>query len=569
MRINSGVNMLLNLPSLAAASVWLGAAAGSPDVVKDADAVRQVAIIGAGAAGSSAAYYLRNFADEHGVAVNITIFEKTDRIGGRTLTINPFANSSQRVELGASIFIKKNHIMYQALGEFGLEPRDPDVGSDPELGIWDGERFVFQVNENHSFWWNAYKVIMKYGFLAPRRTQKLMEATIDKFLQLYEEPFFPFRSLTQRTYELGLVEITGVTGEQLLKKNSVGDLYAHDIVQASTRVNYASNLAKIHGLDTMVSMAPEGAMAVKGGNWRIFDGMVKRSRAHVALNTSVVSIGFAPEQSSRVPRYVIGTESSGEQAENPVVFDNVILANPFQFSKISAADGVIHNAIDEIPYVQLHVTIFASPFRYSPAFFGLTDAKDVPGTILTTLGKDDGPASGAGKAGFFSISTLRKVFNPETEQEEYLYKIFSPEKVTSDFLSRLFGVEVPDSFILTKKGDDTLVSPISWYYPAVFHSYPQALPRVTFQDPIIGPGLYYTSGMESFISTMETNALMGKNVARLIVDDALGKRSGYSVNGDDNSDSGEALKVTCDRGRGQGQLEVTKTRPTEPVMADL
>jgi prenylcysteine oxidase/farnesylcysteine lyase len=135
--------------------------------------------------------------------------------------------------------------------------------------------------------------------------------------------------------------------------------------------------------------------------------------------------------------------------------------------------------------------------------------------------------------------------------------------------SRLFGVEIPDSFTLTKKGDDTLVSPISWYYPAVFHSYPRALPRVTFQDPIIGPGLYYTSGMESFISTMETNALMGKNVARLIIDDALGKRSGYSVNGDDDSDSGEALKVTCDRGRGQGQLEVPKTRPTEPVMADL
>jgi prenylcysteine oxidase / farnesylcysteine lyase len=181
-------------------------------------------------------------------------------------------------------------------------------------------------------------------------------------------------------------------------------------------------------------MAPEGAMGVKGGNWQIFDAMVKRSGAHVVLNTSVVSIGFAPEQSSRMPRYVIGTESSGEQAENPVVFDNVILANPFQFSKISAADGVIHNAIDEIPYVQLHVTIFASPFRYSPAFFGLIDAKDVSGTILTTLGEDDGPASGAGKAGFFSVSALRKVFNPETEQEEYLYKIFSPEKVTSDFL---------------------------------------------------------------------------------------------------------------------------------------
>jgi prenylcysteine oxidase/farnesylcysteine lyase len=45
---------------------------------------------------------------------------------------------------------------------------------------------------------------------------------------------------------------------------------------------------------------------------------------------------------------------------------------------------------------------------------------------------------------------------------------------------------------------------------------------VTFQDPVIRDGLYYTSGIESFISTMETSALMGMNVARLIADDMLG-----------------------------------------------
>lgn len=49
---------------------------------------------------------------------------------------------------------------------------------------------------------------------------------------------------------------------------------------------------------------------------------------------------------------------------------------------------------------------------------------------------------------------------------------------------------------------------------------------MTFQDPIIRDGLYYTSGMESFISTMETNALMGMNVARLIVDDIPGADDG-------------------------------------------
>jgi len=198
-------------------------------------------------------------------------------------------------------------------------------------------------------------------------------------------------------------------------------------------------------------MAPEGAMAVSDGNWRIFHAMVKNSGAYVSLNTSVTAIGSATAAADGRPRYTIRTEHSGDEVL-PTVFDDVVLANPYQFSKISAADGVIQNPIDEIPYVQLHVTIFASPFRYSPGFFGLVDAKDVPGTVLTTLGKDDDPTSGAqgaGKAGFFSISTLRMVFNPETQKHEYLYKIFSPEKVTPEFL-RLAHLFLCHHFTLIK-----------------------------------------------------------------------------------------------------------------------
>jgi prenylcysteine oxidase/farnesylcysteine lyase len=153
--------------------------------------------------------------------VNITLFEKTNRIGGRTLTINPYDNPSLRVELGASIFIEKNHILYGALQEFNLSKRIPDEYKDPVLGIWDGEKFVFTIDERGPFWWTALKVIWKYGFMAPRRTQKLMQTTINKFLRMYEEPFFPFRSLTQRAHELGLVEITAVTGQKLLKANKV------------------------------------------------------------------------------------------------------------------------------------------------------------------------------------------------------------------------------------------------------------------------------------------------------------------------------------------------------------
>ena len=45
--------------------------------------------------------------------------------------------------------------------------------------------------------------------------------------------------------------------------------------------------------------------------------------------------------------------------------------------------------------------------------------------------------------------------------------------------------------------------------------------KITFEDLELARGFYYTSGIENFISTMETSALMGMNVAQLIVNDYL------------------------------------------------
>lgn len=364
-----------------------------------------------------------------------------------------------------------------------------------------------------------------------------MKRTVATFLKLYEEPYFPFRSLSTRAFELDLAKITGVTGQQFLADNGISPEFAADIVQAATRVNYASNLDTIHGLDTMVSMAPEGAKSVLGGNWRIFDHMVAASGAHLSLNTSVSSIALGTKPGAKYPKYLVTTSSVyGSTQQAGVAFDNVVLATPYQFAGIKAPSDVLQATIDEIPYVKLHVTLFASPFAISPEFLGLAPGSKVPTTVLTTYAPDangTSGAEGAGKAGFFSISTLRTITNPRTGRDEVLYKIFSPVEVTPAFLSRLLGVEVPDTFTTdaatADAGEDAVVEPVSWYYPHVFHSYPKALPRVTFQDPIVGDGVYYTSGMECFISTMETNALMGKNVARLIVDAALGKSTGHAL----------------------------------------
>lgn len=165
--------------------------------------------------------------------MNITVFEKTDRIGGRTRTINPFDDPAQRVEQGASIFVQANQILSNAMADFELPPSVRDADADPVLGIWDGDRFAFTIDQSAPSWWNTLKLVWHYGVTAPQRAQQLTAATITKFLRLYEPPFFPFSSLTQRAQELELVEATGVTGKEYLESNNVSSSDNEDLSAAN------------------------------------------------------------------------------------------------------------------------------------------------------------------------------------------------------------------------------------------------------------------------------------------------------------------------------------------------
>ncbi|KAF4631191.1 hypothetical protein G7Y89_g6938 [Cudoniella acicularis] len=519
----SGWNLVLIITVLCGQSIgffWpftAFAATNAVDSGPDADASRRVAIIGAGAGGSSAAYYLQQFAEQSGVELNITVFEKSSYVGGRSTTVNAYDDPLEPVELGASIFVDVNTILKNSSEKFGLKAKRSETESEEVLGIWNGESFVYTQKDSGWQWWDIAKLIWKYG-LAPIRTQRLMKSTVGKFQKLYEAPFFPFRSLSDRALDLGLTAVTSMTGEQYLAQNSIGAPFSTEIIQASTRVNYGQNLGVIHGLETMVCMAIEGAMQIDGGNWQIFYGMLNASLSKVLLNSTVRAI------TKRNGKYNIQTASqdyTGKTSRKEESFDTVILAAPFQYAEIDFEEGLLKHTPDNIPYVTLHVTLFTSPRKLDPTFFNLAPDVEVPTSVLTTLAPDDVPLTpeeGVGKPGFFSISTLRPILNPNTLRKEYLYKVFLPKALTSDFMGGILGIPVPTNLskISADSGDA-----ISWYYPHVWKSYPYEFPRVTFEDSELAQGFYYTSGMESFISTMETNALMGMNVARLIVDDYL------------------------------------------------
>lgn len=93
------------------------------------------------------------------------------------------------------------------------------------LGIWNGESFVFTQKDSGWKYWDIAKLLWKYGY-APIRTQNLMKSVVSNFGKLYEEPFFPFRDLTQRVVDLGLSAVTSMTGEQYLAANNVSRVLA-------------------------------------------------------------------------------------------------------------------------------------------------------------------------------------------------------------------------------------------------------------------------------------------------------------------------------------------------------
>jgi len=471
---------------------------------------------------------------EADLSINITVFERNPYIGGRSTTVNAHDDPSQPVELGASIFVSVNRNLASACEAFNLSTssnaRGPHSNTEPgeTLGVWNGREFVFtqRLEENRwGSWWSTTKLLWRYGW-APVRTVKLMKKVVGQFLMMYEEPHFPWISLSEVVNDVGLTGVTASTGEQYLAQNGIGELFAKEIVQASTRVNYAQNLPSIHGLEAMVCMATDGAMAVEGGNWRIFEEMLKAADADVRLNTAVTDVRLGSDGS-----YTVSSKSPPSTSEAlPLdeMYDTVILAAPYQFTSINF-EPAPPRIPDEIPYVELHVTLLSSPHLLSPTFFSLPPNAAVPQVILTTLQPGERPGlgpHGVGVAGFFSLSTLGIAKNPHTDppRDEYLYKIFSPDPVSPSFLRNIFNLDDPSE--PGHGGRDSAEDldgeinqdDVSWIYRKMWRSYPYLYPRATFEEVRLDENLWYTSGIESFISTMETSSLSGMNVARLVAE---------------------------------------------------
>lgn len=542
---------------------------------------RKIAIIGAGPSGTSAAYFLKHAQDRitsgnfsyQGDKLDITIYERNTKVGGRTGIVYPYDDSSRDpIELGASIFADVNLNLRRAVKDFSLET-GAHTGLSGQMGVWDGQQFLFEGDQ--SSWWTSAKFFLRYGYSAIT-TEAVVKKQLAYFLGLYRPSFlhsrsqgkegesisgYPWKSIEDLAEAINATSLVSTTGMQFFKEKRVSELFIEEMVEAATRVNYAQDTDQIHGFGALVSLAASGATGVKDGNYRIFEEFAHRSGARLLTGvegqvTGIVKFNAVArptrdplqlgDKSDTQVQWYIGTKSGEGE-----VYDAVIIATPWHNSDITLLNTP--ERVKGKPFVHLHVTLLTtSRPSPNPEYFGLGSQDVVPTTILTSdesvrrasekKKPSDGEPQDPGQEPslssdrelkkpnleFFSLNYLRSISPSNTstsftsksdsgpdssKDKEYVVKIFSHAPISDSLLDRLFGM-----------------SSISWVRRHEWDSYPYLNPTSRFPRIQVDENLYYSNAMESLVSTMETSTVSAKNTVALLLKSWYGEEF---VNGRD------------------------------------
>lgn len=340
---------------------------------------------------------------------------------------------------------------------------------------------------------------------------------MDNFRRLYDSAWLNERGTVAsiedfaKTVELG-EEFTTRTGIDWARNEvGVGERWADEIIEGSTRVNvsqteglgvvltvqYARDIDQIHALGAGVSLATGEASSIEGGNWRIFDGMLKDSGARMFLDHVVTDIQAAPANVPTTGKWNYRVVSSGplsdevdeygeplsdERVINGWHYDEVFFAAPWHDSPIYKGylEAAFPRPIPEQEYVELHVTLIATtaPTPY-PAYFKLKPDVILPKTIITS-GSAYRADPAAPRPEFQSIS-----YHGETYEGsgEYIVKLFSLAPLDEYTLTLIFGVEP------------------TWIHRKVWKSYPALKPISAYAPVEPLPGFHYLAALEPWVST--------------------------------------------------------------------
>lgn len=245
--------------------------------------VRHIAIIGAGAAGSSAAFFLHKqlltLASRSNV--KITVYEKEASVGGRAAIIYPYNDMNYNpVEIGASIYVPANLHLVRAIRQFNLRQKNDAIDENSVTYLYDGKSVLVDMNnaaaryvflKKGEYIGTASKC--RYPWLSLAKMKALTEVTVQHFLRLYQRSFQqskgPFRTVEAYVEAIDLKPRVNESGFTFLMNNGIDAVTLNEFVDSISLANYGQQVTQLHAVMTLIAMAGRGN-SIQGGNYQIF-----------------------------------------------------------------------------------------------------------------------------------------------------------------------------------------------------------------------------------------------------------------------------------------------------------
>jgi prenylcysteine oxidase / farnesylcysteine lyase len=421
--------------------------------------------------------FLRDFFQNE---IQMKIFEKVDRLGGRTFSIT--LPNGEKIDIGGTAIVEENRYAMEFKDKFNME-----FAEDPEtfLNIWDNKlgKFVFQESVGFlSEVRNILKVLVSYQY-GPFQAKNVIKEQVWKILKIYQQqddlktwnsPFEMFKSV-------GMHDLFEKSfHDYFINSGKIHKKFADDLVTPICLVNYLQNstISAMGGLISSVALVSDFHKFELGADG-FSKNLAKNSSAEIHLNTTIVSI-----QKDTIG-IILGSKTCEDCDVEYQVFDKVVLATSIELSNIEFI-GFDFKVNHQLKFRQTHVTIIKGELKAE--LFGLDPT--YPHEII--YNENENPD-------FLSIQVL-KIVNGSR-----YYKIFSATERNDNFIEKYFRN-------------------IDWKFKHSFLAYPMltTMKENQIQPAKLDDNLYYVNSMESVISTMETEMISSKNVAMILAKDWYG-----------------------------------------------
>ena len=444
----------------------------------------RIGIIGSGIGGASAAYFAYN---EIGEDIEIVVFEKASRLGGRLLCLDI---ADVPIEAGGNLIHSSNRYLNEFIEDLNLERIPPNNLVHPSIkrtsGIWNGQSFDFR--SSASEFMSLFKMMRRYG-QGPVQIRPLIASAIGRWTDIYDrqEEEEAFDTPEAMLEGLNLIELFETSSYDYFQQQGIDRRYLDEFATGLARFDFGQD-AHIHALGDAMSLIGTGIRGqnyvVKGGNELLCQGLLGAAEAEVRLETGVVRIARQPAGDGTADQYSL-TTSAGDTE----VFDAVIIATPLESAELTFEQiDLPEAAAVRRPYQTIFATFVSGTLRSS--YFGVSK-KDMPNFVMT---KEDETIP------FLSISDVGQV----NDSPAKIYKIFSRSKPAESLLDDLFNDYDEDS-----------LKQVSW------QACPILKPGADLPPFALAEGLYYINAIESLAPTMEAITIASRNAINLLDEELL------------------------------------------------